>query len=463
MDMTISHYRIVKKLGGGGMGVVYEAEDSRLGRHVALKFVAEELHNDPNAVLRLRREARAASSLNHPNICTIYEIDESGGKIFVAMELMEGRTLRQLISGKPLGMELLLKFGAQIADGLDAAHSRGIVHRDIKPANIFVTYHGQAKIMDFGLAKLFGEEKTSRPEVSAFPTAGSTDAHLTSPGATVGTLAYMSTEQVRGLELDTRTDLFSLGAVLYEMATGALPFRGDTPGLILESILNRNPVPAVSLNSAVPHDFERIIQKCLEKDRELRYQTASELRADLRRIKRDLDAAVPQSASSKLQVVPLGSNRHLSAHGLPIVNRKLLRSLLTVLQLMYLIFYLVALGRLEDIHRLAQVLIPGTGWGLPAVILVSGGIGIAVRLYLLSSIAFDHPQLGEKFRHLFILLLPLDQLWALSPLLLVTRIGLGLAFGAMAGLLYCPFAQRTLVRMAYPVVVHSNPKSGGTL
>ena len=454
VDMTISHYRIGKKVGGGGMGVVYEAEDSKLGRRVALKFLADELVDDPNAVLRLRREARAASALNHPNICTIYDIDESDGKVFIAMELMEGETLRQLISGKPLTVELLLRLGTQIANGLDAAHSRGIVHRDIKPANIFVTDSGQAKIMDFGLAKLFWEERPNRlTAVSALPTAALTDPHLTSPGATVGTLAYMSTEQVRGLELDSRTDLFSLGAVLYEMATGTLPFRGDTPGLILESILNRSPAPAASLNPDVNHDLDRVIQKSLEKDRELRYQTASELRADLRRIKRDIDAGIHQSASSPLPIPTTGSSRHLSAYGLPIVNRQPLRFLLITLQLMYLTFYLVALDRLEDIHRLAQILIPGSGWALPMVTLVTAGIGIAARLYLLSSITFDHPQFGAKFRQLYILLLPLDQLWALSSLLLVTRIGLGLAFGAMAALLYCPFAQRTLVRMAYPVGV----------
>ncbi len=440
-----SHYRVLSQIGAGGMGVVYEAEDQRLGRRIALKLLPENACHDPQALERFKREARAASALTHPNICTIYDVDEYQGRQFIALELLEGERLKDRIAGKPLEINTLIELGVQIADALDAAHECGIVHRDITPSNIFITRRGQAKILDFGLAKLLRREQ--RMAVAAASSLETCPSTVTTPGMTMGTVSYMSPEQARGENVDARTDVFSFGAVLYEMATGRQAFPGPTWAVIFDSILNRTPPAIAASNPEAPAELERMIFTALEKDRDLRYQTSAALRADLKRLKRDMDSARIPAQSMTEHSGHLSASRHEPE--LPQVRRSAVRALLGLVQLMYLAFYVAALIQLEHIHWFGDAFSLGYGRPLWVVVLTTALVGIVLRLYVCSGVALDYTGLGKKFARLFPFLLLLDELWALAPFLLINKLGAGISLAAIAALVWMPFSQRTLVRMAY--------------
>jgi len=439
VGQTISHFRIVEKLGGGGMGVVYKAEDTSLGRSVALKFLPEELSRDHQAVERFRREARAASALNHPHICTIHSIDEHESVFFIVMELLEGQTLKYYVGRKPFNTVWLLDVGAQIADALDAAHAKGIVHRDIKPANLFVTSRGQVKVLDFGLAKLL-RPLASRVSVGA--TAPDTATLSTEAGLLVGTVGYMAPEQLEGEPVDPRTDLYALGLVMYEMATGRNPFLGQSASSTIANILKEEAPRLEQQNPVAPPELGRILQKCLRKRVDERYVSARDLALDLTTLRRSLEPSGRTAAGTAAGLAPPLS-----------ITRGAVRALLMLIQLGYLTMYGVALYKFHDVLHSSQELYASSMLGI--ALLSVGVLGVPVRLYLFTALSFDYPDLGAKFRLLFPALLLLDTVWAGTPLLFLVQLR-GLVLLCAAALAFLPFSQRTLLYAAY---AHSGGRS----
>jgi len=437
VGQTIGHFRILERLGGGGMGVVYKADDTRLGRMVALKFLPEDLSKDHQAVDRFRREARAASALNHPHICTIHDIDEDHEQIFIVMELLEGQTLKYF-TRKPPGVSRLVELSVQIADALDAAHAKGIIHRDVKPANIFVTVRGHAKVLDFGLAKLF---RPLSSRATTGPDSIATATFSTAAGLLVGTLDYMAPEQLEGEAVDPRTDLYALGLVMYEMVTGRNPFVGQSPSTTIANILKEE-VPPLAHNSAAPPELGRIIQKCLRKNIDERYASARDLVVDLAALRRTLDSSVHGSA-----VLPVNPTAPIS------LSRSVVRLLLMLIQLGYLGMYALALHQFHDVLRVSRELYSSAFLG--GAVLLAAVLGVPVRLYQLTAVAFDYPDLGRKFRWLFPAVLFLDAIWAATPLLFLGQLQ-GLVLLCAAALAFLPFSQRTLLYSAY---AHSGGRS----
>ena len=432
VPQLISHFRILERLGSGGMGVVYKAEDVRLGRAVALKFISEGLSRDRQAVDRFRREARAASALNHPYICTVHDIDEHEGQIFIVMELLEGQTLKYCIGRKPCNTAWLLDIGFQIADALDAAHAKGIVHRDIKPANIFVTTRGHAKVLDFGLAKLF---HPSASKVNAGASAAETASLSSSAGLIVGTVDYMAPEQLEGEPADPRTDLYALGLVLYETATGRNPFVGRSSSSTIANILKEEAAPLVRHNPVAPPELDRILQKCLRKRRDARYASARDLAVDL--------SALRQSLESSPLTSPI---IHSDAASAISMSRAAVRGLLELIQIGYLSMYGLALYKFHDVLRVSHELYGSIVLG--SVLLTAAVLGVPLRLYQFTAVAFDYPDLGRKFRKLFPALLTLDIIWAAIPLLFLGQLQ-GLVLICSAALAFLPFSQRILIYAAY--------------